>query len=94
MVESSSLVSFWPLLFVQSVGLVATLAARRGCRRGLRGYLQIVSLMCMTLAGLGALASASSNPCPCLLSGTMFACMVLTATFDHRGLRPELGDFV
>lgn len=94
MLESHFASSVWVLALVQGLAVLTALIARRGAGTGFQTIFQLLSLVSMTAVGLVSVLTAGSQPVPCLIFGTLFACMVVTATYDRHGLRPQIGQFV
>jgi hypothetical protein len=78
--------NFSALVCVQFLGVLSAFAAHRSSGTGWQTCCQLASLVFMGLAGLTSLVGWETGPVRSLICGTLFACMVLMATFDRCGL--------
>lgn len=74
------------LACLQTLGVLTAFAAHRSAGTPLQSCCQLLSLVFMSVAGFAGLIGSESAPARALVCGTLFACMVLTATFDRCGL--------
>lgn len=91
MFETTSTSGLWWIFGIQGFGVIAAFAAHRSSGTVLQSFCHAAALVSMAVAGTTALLGSESGPARCLVCGTLFACMVLTATFDRcgLGLRPN-----